>query len=378
MKTMQFIPDELLKELIYCNRSRCGFCKTGCPTYTVSTLEPLSARGRNTLTLSVVEGVLPISRGLAERFLTCTLCSFCVERCPLQVSTVKIFENMRRYFVDKGYHNYYIKNLIESVRIFSNPYNKPKEERGEWAKGLVFKRDSKTLLYGGCVYSYKLPQTLRAIAETITKAGKQISYLASSELCCGYPLFMAGYQKEFGELAKENVELFLKNGVEEIIAACPACTETFSHYPEYIRKADFKVYHILKYLVEAIERAWIQPSREIPLKVTYHDPCHIVRYLRMADEPRKVIQSIPGISLKEMAHAKFETRCCGGGGGLLTVNPKMSLEIAANRILEAEETNAETIVTACPTCESVLEAIIKRERKNLNVRDVVELLYLSL
>lgn len=379
MRNIQPLPDNLLKDLIYCNRSRCGFCETGCPTYIVSRLEPLSARGRNTVALSLIEGIFPISQGLTERFLICTLCGFCEERCPLQVSTLKIIKNMRRYFVDKGYYNPYVKSLIESIRNFSNPYGKQNEERGKWVNDLMFQQNSKTLFYGGCVYSYMLPQTLKSIAQIIIKTGKQISYLGSSEMCCGYPLFICGYQREFEEIAMKNVNLFLKNDIQEIIVACPACAETFSRYPEYVEKADFKVYHVLEFLNEAIEQGQIQPSREVSLKVTYHDPCHLARYLRIVDEPRKIIRSVPGVELREMFHAKFEARCCGGGGGLLTVNPKMSLQISMNRIQEAKETNAEAIVTACPTCETTLNAVIKREkRKDLIVVDIIDLLSRSL
>lgn len=370
--------DKFLNDITLCNRSRCGFCKTGCATYNISTLEPLSARGRNTLAMAIIDGVAEETDNLTEKFFTCTLCGFCKEICPLQINTPEIVEAFRRYFLKKGFHNLYVKKLVFNIKKYSNPYGESKEIRTTWARNLSFSEKSKVLFYSGCVYPYKHPNILRSIAQIIQGvANVDLNFAEQEERCCGYPLFAAGHQEKFEDIVKENTKLFLKNDIETIVTACPSCAETLSKYIEYCEQADFKVYHAVEYLCELIDNNRLNTeglSFDSPLKVTYHDPCHLARYRRVINEPRKIIQSISNLEFREMHHAKFEAQCCGGGGGMLVVNPKLSLEIAKNRLREAEEIGASVVVTACPTCKSMLDLAIKCEKDKLFTLDIFELL----
>jgi len=376
MKNVSSI-DKFLNDITLCNRSRCGFCKTGCATYAVSTLEPLSARGRNTLAMAIIDGVIEESDILVDKFLTCTLCGLCKEICPLQINTPEIVKTFRRHFIENGFHNLYVKKLVSNIKKYSNPYGEPREIRTMWARNLSFSKKSKTLFYSGCVYPYRYPEVLKSTVQIIHgTANVSMNFAEQEELCCGYPLFVAGYQEEFEEVVKENTKLFLKNSIETIITACPSCAETFSKYIEYNGQADFKVYHVVEYLSELIDNNGfdVEVTIDFPLKVTYHDPCHLARYKRVINEPRKIIRSIAGLEFREMRHAKFEAQCCGGGGGMLVVEPRLSMEVAKNRLKEAAETGADVIITACPTCKNMFDLAIKRGKDKLSTLDIFELL----
>jgi glycolate oxidase len=336
-------------------------------------LEPLSARGKNTMAMGLIDGSMEISESLVERFLTCTLCGYCREKCPLQVNTVQIIESVRHYFVEKGFFNLNIQNLIQTIKECSNPYGKPAEERKTWSKGIGFKKNSKVLFYGGCVYSYKYPENLKMVMQVLKKADLELNYL-NSEACCGYPLLVTGYQAEFENVMKTNVAAFSEHGVEKVIAACPSCVETLKRYKEYTRRAEFEVYHITQQLHELINEGRIQLANKVSMKLAYHDPCHLARYLKIINEPREIIRSLPEVEFKELYHVGLDARCCGGGGGLLTVNPVFSMRIAESRVKEACETGVDAIVTACPTCKSTLEVATKRLKTRLKCADLVELL----
>jgi len=371
MKIAQIL-NNLRESIILCNRCRCGFCRSRCPTYIASHIESLGARGRNLLAQALLEEYVPLSKTLADRFFTCTMCGYCREVCPLQVDTVKIVQKIRTYLVVEGFYNSNIRELRENIMNYSNPYGKPIKSKTTWTENIQFYKRGKTLLFGGCVYSLQDPEVLRITAQLLLRAGVKLNYLPN-EPCCGYPLLCLGFQKEFEDIAKKNTELLLEANVEEVVTSCPACAETLKQYSEYIGKAYFKVLHITEYLKELIERGEIQLSHAIPLEVTYHDPCHLTRYLKKYEEPRKIIRSIPGVVLKEKPHNKLESICCGGGGGILITNPKMALQISDILLQDLLETGVTTVITSCPTCKRNIETIIKLRKAKMTCMDIVEL-----
>ena len=363
---------ELKNNITLCNRCRCGFCKSSCPTYTAFHIESLSARGRNLLALALLEKCIPPSKTLADRFFTCTMCGFCKEICPLEVDTVKIVKNIRAYFVKEGLYNSNISDLNKNILKYSNPYGKMTKNKGAWSENIKFYNDGKILLFGGCVHSFYSPEILKVTSKILLGAGLKLNYLFN-EPCCGYPLLSLGMQKEFEDIVKRNTDILLKAGVEEIVANCPACVETLRQYNEYVHKADFRVVHITEYLKELINRGKIHLSKTIPLEVTYHDPCHLTRYLKKFEEPREVIRSIPGVTLKEAPHNRLESLCCGSGGGMLVTNPKAVLQISEILLRDLEKTCASTVVTSCPTCEKTIKTTIKLRKAKMTCIDIVDL-----
>ena len=120
----------------------------------------------------------------------------------------------------------------------------------------------------------------------------------------------------------------------------------------------FEVKHFCEVVAEKIDSLHLRFPRQV--KVTYHDPCQLVRYLGLMEEPRKILRAIKGIELVEPKWTKGEwATCCGGGGGFEAVFPEMSEMLAVNRAKELLETGAQIIVTHCPGCIMQLKTGLK-------------------
>jgi len=148
------------------------------------------------------------------------------------------------------------------------------------------------------------------------------------------------------------------------------------------RNAGVEVLHITQYIHRLLSEGKLHLTKEVPLTVTYHDPCHLGRLgepyvpwegkekkirnqihtweprrpryngaYGIYDAPRELIAAT-GAKLKEMERIREYSWCCGAGGGCSEVSPKLSDFAAAERIEEAKSTGAEVLVTACPWCKS--------------------------
>ena len=124
--------------------------------------------------------------------------------------------------------------------------------------------------------------------------------------------------------------------------------------------------HISQLLEQLIKEDKINLKGNSNKKVTYHDPCHLGRHAGEYEAPRNVIQSLS--SLVEMDNIKEKARCCGSGGGVKSAYGDLSNSIANLRIKEAEETDADILVTACPFCKLNLS----QNSDNLDVLDLSE------
>jgi Fe-S oxidoreductase len=101
-------------------------------------------------------------------------------------------------------------------------------------------------------------------------------------------------------------------------------------------------------------------------KITYHDPCHLGRLGGVFDAPRLILSNAG--ELVEMRHNRFESQCCGAGGGVRAAYPKVAEKIAKKRIQEAKDSGAGLLVTACPFCEGMLKSV-----GGIDVKDIAEI-----
>jgi Fe-S oxidoreductase len=120
-------------------------------------------------------------------------------------------------------------------------------------------------------------------------------------------------------------------------------------FPLYIEGYDLEVHHFLEIIAGKISLFRLKYPRKV--RVTYHDPCQLVRYMNLVEEPRRILKAIEGIELVETGWTRGEwATCCGGGGGFETVFPELSQVLAVNRVTELMETKPDIIVTHCPGC----------------------------
>jgi heterodisulfide reductase subunit D len=200
--------------------------------------------------------------------------------------------------------------------------------------------------------------------------------LSVEESCCGFPLFLMG-SDDFEPHARNLMEKIQATGARELVTPCAGCYKAFKKiYPE-IGDLGVEVYHSVHYLERLIDEGRIKLRGDLGKKVTYHDPCDLGRAFKIFDEPRNILQMIPGLEYVEMARNRLQARCCGGGGGVQANNPDMAVEMAAERVRDALTVGAEIIVSGCAACKDNLRkgarAIPKSERGKIKVMDITEI-----
>jgi heterodisulfide reductase subunit D len=139
------------------------------------------------------------------------------------------------------------------------------------------------------------------------------------------------------------------------------------YYPKTV-----KISHATQYLFRLVKENKV-PFKELPMTVTYHDPCDLGRGARVFDEPREVIRSIPGITFVELPHNREDCQCCGGGGNLEMVDANLAAEIAKQKVEETLATGAQAVVTSCQQCVRTMLTYVRRNKIPLEVMDIVQL-----
>jgi Fe-S oxidoreductase len=219
------------------------------------------------------------------------------------------------------------------------------------------------LYYPGCMTKFVLKDLEKNYEEILRKCGIDFIKLKDLEVCCGSPVRNAGYANDFATLARKNFEIFKQHGIKKIISNCPACFKTFNQdYPEVLQDWNIEVEHATQTIWQAIKKGKLKIKKLVNAKITYHDPCHLGRYVGVYDEPREILKFL-GYDLVEMEFNKADAFCCGGGGGVKVNYPKLAEKIAKDRITQALKTNAKLLVTTCPLCYACLREASKNKIK---------------
>jgi len=256
-------------------------------------------------------------------------------------------------------------------------------------EGLVGRRGAEIVYFIGCVgafypQSYRVPQSMTRILEAV---GADYTTLGGEEWCCGYPLLALGEIEEARRLAHHNVARLHEIGAARLVTTCPSCYHMWKTiYPELVAvqggaAVEAEIVHATELLAELL-RAEKLPLGELPLRVTYHDPCDLGRKSGVYRAPRQVLgdgngRGIPGLSFIEMSGVGQIAECCGGGGNLASFDPDVVNEIALRRVGRACEVGAQALISACQQCERILMAAVRRHpearRARLRVMDLTEL-----
>ncbi len=222
-------------------------------------------------------------------------------------------------------------------------------------------------------------QPLRDAVKVLSNLGIKFGYLADEEPCCGGLLHYIGLEKEFTKHAQEVYETLKSKGVKRIISVVPSCTYTLRRLiASSVNGYDLEVKHFCEVVAENITALKLHFPKEV--KVTYHDPCQLVRYLGLVEEPRQILRAIKGITLVETEWCKGNwATCCGGGGGFEAVFPELSEILAVNRVKELLATGAEIIVTHCPGCIMQLKTGLKEVKaNNVEVLDLAQIVAMAM
>src|SRR5437867_2314719 len=244
---------------------------------------------------------------------SCTTCGACVYECPVDIEHVDTIIDMRRAQVmmesrfpaEAG-------NLLRNLENSGNPWAAPANERLSWAKGIednliVIEPGMKIppgveyLYWVGCVGALeeRPKKAVRAFAELMIQAGVSFAVLGPRETCTGDPARRMGNEYLFQELAKRNIATFKEVGVRKIVASCPHCFNTLAReYPDF--GGSYKVIHHSELLAQLIADGRLRPRTPVDARVTYHDPCYLARHNDVMNQPRAVIDAVPGVEATEM------------------------------------------------------------------------------
>jgi len=320
--------------------------------------------------------------------------------------------------------------IADNITSKQNVLGTSKGAGAKWAKDLNLPKKAETIFFAGCGYQYtkglesmmslikkmdkspigaELPigiasfqkkmgvdlagvyrklsikdsdsdgQPLMDAVKVLRNLGIEFGYLAEDEPCCGGLFHYIGLQSEFTQNAQRMYDELKSRGVKRIISIVPSCTYTIRDLiPKYIEGYDLEVKHFLEVVLEGIQSRELRFPKEV--KVTYHDPCQLARYLGLIEEPRQILRAIKGIELVETEWTNREwATCCGGGGGFEAVFPELSEILAVNRTRELVETGAQIIVTHCPGCIMQLKGGLRELKiNNVEVLDLAQVVAMAM
>ena len=227
----------------------------------------------------------------------------------------------------------------------------------------------------GCHTRDFLEDLKRTYLELLGELGVDYAVVDSGDFCCGYPAELAGDEESAARASRRALELALEAGVERVVTPCPGCYRRLS---SAWSGSGVRVEHLVQLLDETSSR-WRSGLAPLKIRVAYHDPCDLGRGMGVYDQPRRVIEAIPGVELVELELNRDRSTCCGGGGLLFTIEPELSVEIALEKIeREVVPLGVDCLATACPTCRRVLSYAAERAGSGVEVVDVAELVYRAL
>lgn len=363
---------------------RCGFCQAHCPTFTATGTEPYLSRGRLEMIKACMDHRLSDKTPrYMERMNQCLLCGNCAQNCPPGVEGHKIIEAARAdYIREKGLSGPFgqvAASIAEKGTITGDePANRMLWINNilEELEGVGMNEPAEYAYFAGCVptlypSSYSIPQSFVRILKA---AGLSFTLLGQEEICCGYPLLIGGLPERAREMALRNIELIKELGIKKVVTGCPSCFHIWKEeYPGLLEEElDIEIIHSTQMLLELIQSGALK-FKEISSNITYHDPCDLGRKSGVFEEPREILQRIPGVSLREMKYNRLDARCCGGGGNLEVNDAGLSGKVAKDRVKQAQATGADTIVTACQQCKRTLQKGARLLQSRIKVKDICEI-----
>ncbi|MBN2056383.1 (Fe-S)-binding protein [bacterium] len=318
------------KELMTC--TLCGYCKNVCPTFLDVGWDSESARARNLLAYGLLTGEIGVDESVAAALFDCTQCGDCTRRCPSDVRTREIVQAARAVLVREHLDPAAAGIMSEGVCRTGNIFGDETVVTPS-ATGTAF-------VFIGCQFLSRPNQTKKFL-KLLERIG--VNPLTGEETCCGFPLAVLGYREQFA--AQRERLRRLVGDRDQVITFCPTCNAFLKE--EY----GLPVKHITQIVAERLDGLTFKPLNVV---AAYHDPCDLARGSGVVKEPRAIMRAI-GVELRELPCNGEQTRCCGGGGGLLMSNPELSDRLAVSRVKQALATGAELLITSCATCEQTLK-----------------------
>jgi len=404
------------------NCMRCGMCLPQCPTYKETFLETASPRGRVALVRKVQEGELDQSERLLEYLSLCLDCQACASACPCGVNAGELvaeFTCERKEGAGLGFmedlilrklvpHPDRLETSMVPMRLYQRSglqkmvrklgllkmFPKPLERM----EGLLPNLPAMPLrqeiqevtpaegvergtvgFFLGCVMSLIFSDASRATIKLLSALGYKV-ITPRNQVCCGAPNMLGGDLAGLKEAARTNVEIFGGHRLDYIITDCGGCGAELKKYGHHLHgdgaAAEFsaRTLDISQLLARHADelRTKLKP---LPLKVTYHDPCHIAHCQGIRREPRELLKLVPGLEYKELEAADA---CCGSAGTYNIERPEMSDLILGRKLETIRASGAEAVVTSNPGCLLQLKKGLAAHLPHVRIMHLTEILTASM
>ena len=410
--------------------TECGRCQAACPAVMAGTVlnpkqvildirDSLDAYRVIALTPGDHRAELAVTgtRISSEALWACTTCQACVYECPVLIDHVDSIVGMRRDLtLMEADVPPALQNTFTNAERSGNPWGN-RGSRLDWTTGLDFAipllsdvKQCEVLYWVGCAGAFdpNSQRTARAVATILHKAGVNFAILGDEETCHCEWARRAGNEPLYQSGVQANLETWAQYQFKVVITHCPHCFNTFKN--EFIQfmpadqlkngKLPWQVAHHSQYIAKLIVEGRIKPdyrrvgSAETPAlqTITYHDSCYLGRSNGEYDAPRAMLESVPGVTLVEMAHSREQGLCCGGGGAQVWMESHAATPINQIRLGEALDTlkaasatsatpvAASVIAAACPFCTVMLGSAAQSggSADQAHIRDVAEIVAAAL
>jgi glycolate oxidase iron-sulfur subunit len=398
---------------------KCGNCQAVCPIYKEDMAEWSVARGKIKLARDLLRGDLEYTDRMEKIFSLCLTCQACAENCPCGVRPDKIILATRAAMVEKKglpaakkaafsllKHpvpfrlSMQVGSKFQGVglrKVADSPLVKPRFPIGLDMRRVVRPLANKSLLsrvpevtrvdnprarvvfFTGCMLNYIYTDAGMAVIDVLAANGIDV-ITPKAQHCCGIPVIMNGDLKTARQIARYNIDILSGYDCDAVITHCGTGIDAWvHHYPEILADEDgyaekaksfaAKTYDLSQYLVDVA--GFKKPEASVDAVVTYHDPCHMVRGVGVSTQPRKVIQSIPGIVFKEM---KKPNRCCGSAGSFSLTHYSLSSKIRDRKSDDILSTQPDIVLTSCGACRMQIEEGLHHAGSSASVQHVAEVL----
>lgn len=369
------------------NCLQCGNCSGICPFGYVMVYPP--SRMIAEVRANRFEKILG-----TENIWMCVSCYACTSVCPAQIPiTAGLMTGAKEELLLAGNVPGELQTALENSQRYGNPLGESPRKRADWARDITpevkimgkFRQPVDMLWFVGDYPSYhpRVQQIAQSMAKILNAMNINFGILGPEEFSDGDSQRLAGERGLFEMLAEKNGQSFNKYDFKEIITTDPhAYNAIKNEYPKL--GISHPVRHYTEFLAENIEQILPLLKNEINARVTYHDPCYLGRANDIYQQPRSLIQNLPGVKLVEMPHNLKNSLCCGGGGGGMWLDgfqwEKSHVRLSEWRIQEALSTGANILAVACPYETPRFEDAVKNIDKTgqLKIRDIAELLVESM
>lgn len=412
---------EAAKEFEKC--MRCGKCRSVCPVFKEMGNELYVARGKNKLAEKLVSGELQITDKVKHAVNECLNCKSCSANCPTGVSPEHVVLRLKWYITTQEGLGFFKALIFRQLvwrkwpitygaaligvaqRVFlgikpSNPIrhlfplfgfssrqNFPemalRSTQSKYPEVIPAKNGPAKKRVGyftGCAGNLIYTNVATSVIDILTGYGYEV-VIPKKQKCNGTPVLANGDYEGAKMLMEHNFNLFQQYDLDAIVVACSSCgmslkkeIKVFIDDSPELKQFTEKIYDIHEFIADNLD---IKPDElgTLPYKVSYHDPCHMVRGQGITEQPRNLLKMIPGVEFHEMKDAAV---CCGSAGSYCITHYDTAIKINNHKVKNIQAANVDYVASGCPTCVMHIQDNLIQHESPEKVKFVVEMLADSL